>query len=115
MIRETCGTSKMSMAVVAGYSDLRGCARPTGRAIAPRLVTDVRDVTRTRLITTFTHILLCHGTCKVDNHIIMAFDIVIKNVKSLRGVYLTFEHYIVTAQTVIYNYLIMTEVFLKSH
>ena len=104
----------MSVAVVAEDSDLRERARRTGRAIATRLVTDVRDVTRTRLITTFTHILLGHGSRKFDNHVIMEFDIVVY-VKSLGGVYLTFEHYIVTAQTVIYNYLILSEVFLKSH
>jgi len=77
VFRETRGISKMSVAVVAGDSELRECARRTGRAIATRLVTDVRDVTPTRLITPFTHIFLGHGSRKVDNHVIMAFDIVI--------------------------------------
>jgi len=67
VVRETSGASKMSVAVVAGDSDLCVRARWTGRAIATRLVTDVRDVTCTRLITTFTHILLGHGGLKVDN------------------------------------------------
>ena len=65
------------VAVVAGDSDLRVRARWTGRAIVTRLVTDVRDVTPTRLITTFTHILLGHGSRNVDNHVLMAFDIVV--------------------------------------
>jgi len=77
VVRDTRGVSKMSVAVVAGDSDLRERARRTGRAIAIRLVTDVRDVTPTRLITTFTHILLGHGSRKFDNHVIMTFDIVV--------------------------------------
>ena len=77
MVRETRGVSKMSVAVVAGDSDLRERAQRTGRAIATRPVTDVRDVIPTRLITTFTHILLSHGSRKVDNHVIMVFDIVV--------------------------------------
>ena len=74
VVCETRGVAKMPVAVVAGDSDLRERARRTGRGIAKRLVTDLRDVTRTCLITTFTHILLGHGTRKVDNHVIMAFD-----------------------------------------
>jgi len=77
VICETSGVSKMSVAVVSEDSDLRERARRTGRAIATRLVTDVRDVTPTRLIKPFTHILLGHGSRKVDNHVMLAFDIVI--------------------------------------
>jgi len=77
VVRETRGASKISVAVVAGDSDFRVRARRTGRAIATRLVTDVRDVTCTRLITPFTHILLGHGGRKIDNHVIMAFDVVV--------------------------------------
>ena len=77
MDRERPWASNMSVAVVAGDLDLHERAWRTGSAIATRLVTDVRDVTRTRLITTFTHILLGHGSCKVDNHVIMTFDIIV--------------------------------------
>ena len=77
MVREIWGASKMSVAFVAGDSDLRVRARRTGRAIATRLVTDVCDVTCTRLITTFTHILLGHDGRKFDNHVIMSFDVVV--------------------------------------
>ena len=77
VVRETRLVSKMSVAVVAGGSDLRERARRTGRTIATRLVRDVRDITPTRLITTFTHILLGHGSRKDDNHVIIAIDIVV--------------------------------------
>ena len=77
MVRETREVSKMSVAVVAGDSDLCERAWRTGHAIATRLFTDVRDVTPSRFITTFTHIFLGHSSRKVDNHVIMAFDIVV--------------------------------------
>jgi len=44
----------------------------------------------------------------------MLFDLVIKYVESFYGVYLSFEHYIVTAHPVIYDYLILAKVFLES-
>ena len=53
-VRETRGVSKVPMAVVAGDSNLRECARWTEHAIATRLVADVRDVAFTRIAASFT-------------------------------------------------------------
>jgi len=72
VVRETLEVSKISVAVVEGDSDICEYARQTVRAIATCLVTDVRDVTPTRLITNFTHIFLGHSSRKVVNHVIMA-------------------------------------------
>lgn len=82
VVRETRGVSKVPMAVVAGDSNLRECARRTDHAIATRLVADVRDVAFTRLAASFTHVLFRHGTGKFRCDVIMSFDLVVKYIES---------------------------------
>ena len=82
VVRDTRGVSKVPMAVVAGDSNLRECARRTDHAIASRLVADVRDVAFTRLAASFTHVLFRHGTGKVRYDVIMLFDLIIKYIES---------------------------------
>ena len=73
MVVVTCGASKMPMAVVAVDSNIGEQARRAGHAIATRLVTDVRYVTSTCFVATFTHVLTSHGTSKICDHV-MSFD-----------------------------------------
>jgi len=82
VVRETRGVSEVSMAVVAGGSNLREYARWTDHAIATRLVTDVRDVAFTHLAASFIHVLFRHGTVKVRYDVIMLFDLIIKYIES---------------------------------
>ena len=82
VVRETRGFSKVPMAVVAGDSNLRECARRNDHAIATRLVADVRDITFTRLAASFKHVLFRHGTGKFRYDVIMLFDLVIKYIES---------------------------------
>jgi len=114
VFHETNGVSKMPMAVVVGDSKLRECARRTNHAIATRLVADVRVVPFTRLTASFTHVLFRHGTGKFCYDMIMSFDFVVKYIESFRGVYLSFKHYVFTAQTTVDDYLLLPKVFLES-
>jgi len=114
VVRETRGVSKVPMAVVAGNSNLRECARLTEHVIATRLVADVRDVAFTSLAASFTHVLFHDGTGKVRYYVIMSFDRDVKYIESFRGVYLSFEHYVFTAHTAVDDYLILPKVFLES-
>ena len=82
--------------------------------VATRLVAGVRDIISTRFVASFTHLPSSHGSSKINDHVIMSFDIIVKYIKSFRGVYLPFKHYILAAQTVVDNYLILPKVFLKT-
>jgi len=99
---------------MAGDSKLRECARRTDHAIATRLVADDGDVARTRLVAPFTHVLFGQGTGKFSDHVIMSFDIIIQHIESFSGFYLSFEHYVFTAQTAVDYYVILPNVFLES-
>jgi len=55
-----------------------------------------------------------HGTGKLCYDVIMSFDSIVKYIESFRGVYLSFEHYVFTAQTAVDDYLILPKVFLES-
>ena len=46
---------------------------------------------------------------------IMSFDIIVRFIKSFIGVYLPFKHEVITVQTVVFNYLKLPKVFLKSN
>jgi len=85
VVCETRGVSKVPMAVVAGYSNLRVCARRNDHAITTCLVAALRNVAFTRLAASFTHVLFRHGTGKFRYDVIMLFDLVIKYIKSFRG------------------------------
>ena len=74
----------------------------------------MRDVACTRLAATFTHVLFHHGTGKFRYDVIILFDLVLKYIESFRSVYLSFEHYIFTAQTAVDDYLILPKVFLET-
>jgi len=91
VFREIRGVSKVRMAVVAGDSNRRECARRTDYETATRLVADLRDVAFTRLASSFIHVLFHHGTGKFRYDVIMSFDLVVKHIESFRGVYLSFE------------------------
>jgi len=82
--------------------------------IATRLVGDMRDFAFTRHATSFTHILFRHGTGKFRYDVIISLDLVVKYIESFRGVYRSFEHFIVTAQTAVDDYIILPNVFLES-
>jgi len=114
VVRETRDVSEVPMAVVAGDSNLRECARQTDHAFATRLVADVRNVAFTRLATSFTHVLFRHGTGKFRYDVIMSFDLVVKYIECFRGVYLSFEHYSFTAQTAVHDYFVLPKIFLES-
>jgi len=102
------------MVVVAGNSNLRESARRTDHAIATRLVAHVRDVAFTRLAASYKHVLFRHGIGKFRYDEIMFFDLVVKYIESFREVYLSFEHYIFTAQTAVDDYLILPNVLKES-
>jgi len=102
------------MAVVAWVSNLCECARRTEHAIATRLGADVRDVAFTRLAASFTHVLFLPGTSKFRCDVIISFDLVVKYIESLRGAYLSFEHYVFTALTAVDDSLILPNMFLES-
>jgi len=74
----------------------------------------MRDATCTRLVATFTHILSDHGTAKCSDHVIILFNIIVKCIKSFRGVYMYFEQYIFANQTVVDDYLVLPNVFLET-
>jgi len=114
VVREIHGVSKVPMTVVAGDSNLRECARRTDHEIPTRPVADLRDVAFTSLAASFTLVLFRHGTGKIRYDMIMSFDLVVKYIESFRGVYLSFEHYIFTAQNSVVDYLILPKVFVES-
>jgi len=105
----------MSITVVAGDSNVGERARRAGHEVATRLVADVRDVSCTCFVAPFTHVLSIHGTGKVNDHVIMSFDIIVLYIKSFSGVYLHFKHDFITVQTVVENYLILSKVFLETN
>ena len=62
----------------------------------------------------FTHVHSRHGTGKVRYDVIKSFDLVVKQIESFRGVYMSFEHYVLTAQNEVDVYLILPKVYLES-
>ena len=78
VVVEIRATSKMPIAVVAGDSNVRKRARRSGRAIATRLVTDVRDFTCTRFVAHFTIVLPSHCPRKFSDHVIVSFDVIVQ-------------------------------------
>jgi len=57
--------------------------------------------------------IFSHDSSKFSDHVIIPFDIIIQCIKSFRGVYLPFKHYIFEVQIVVDNYLILPKVFLE--
>jgi len=102
------------MAVVAGDSNLRESARRNDHAMAARQVAEVRDVAFTLVAASIHTYFFRHGTGKFRYDVIMSFDLMVKYIESYRGVYLSFEHYVFTAQTAVDDYLILPKMFLES-
>jgi len=62
----------------------------------------------------FTYVPFSHCTCKIGYHVIVSFDIVVEEVKMFGRVDLPFVHYIITPETLIHNYLIVTKMILET-
>ena len=78
MVRETLLAPEMSITLSAGNSDGGEGARGASHTIATFMFTAMCGITRTRLFTCITYILLRHRGRYIHDHVIVLFDIIVK-------------------------------------
>jgi len=78
VVRETRLAPKMSITFGAGDSDGGEDARGARHTIATRLVTHVRNFSRTFFVTCFTHVLLRHRFPYIHESVTVSIDIVLE-------------------------------------
>jgi len=78
VVRITRPTSKMSVTLGAGDSNVRERARGNVHAIATRLIACVHDVTCTRLVTPLTDELSRHRPRKISDDVVMSFHVIVQ-------------------------------------
>jgi len=105
VVRETSVATEMSVAFSAVLRNLRERARRAGHAAATSPIAGVHDVSCTRFVACFTHVPSNNGSSKICDYVMMQFDIVVEQIKSLDRVDLSLKHYVFTDQTVKGNYL----------
>ena len=102
----------MSIAFRTGHSNARECTR--GQAIQVLHVWSqvcVTSLERDLWHPFHTYFL----AIKICDQVVLSFDIVIEPIDSNDRVDLLFEHYVITAQTLIDNYLVLLRVFAESN
>ena len=68
-------------------------------AITTRLFAFICHVTTTSFITRSANIPFCHRPCNIYDHMVMTYDVVIKEVNPFFGLYLSVKHNVFTVQT----------------
>jgi len=78
MVGETRPTSKMSVTFVAVDASVGESTRRASHAVAACLVADMCYISPSTFMTCITYVIFSHYACKVSNHVIMSFDIVVE-------------------------------------
>jgi len=99
MFFETRATYKVSVARLARNSIFSVHTRRNRLAVATRLSTLMCQATSTHFITTFTHILSRQRTRKTVNNMNMSTYVIIHQVNSFFGFYLSIEIYVLAMQS----------------
>ena len=78
MVRETRLAPEMSITLGAANSDGGEGARKARHTIATYLLTAVGGITRARIVTRITCVLLRHSARYIHDHVIVLFDIIVE-------------------------------------